>query len=165
GNYTHTLTGAGTIGAAVVSGANNSNVSFTITNIPAGAQTYTLTSTDPVGCTVVSPVSVTVNETPVVTITTTPATVCVGGTIRLDASATPALPQTFTSLANTHIPAGGTTIGTSLPYPNSINISGITAPNAIVKSVTLTNYSHTLPDDVDIVLVSPSGQAVILISD
>ncbi|MEO6612515.1 MAG: proprotein convertase P-domain-containing protein, partial [Chitinophagaceae bacterium] len=72
GNYTHTLTGPGNIGAPVVSGANNSNVSFTVSGLPVGVNAFTLVSTDAAGCTVSSPVSVTVNQTPNVIIVTTP---------------------------------------------------------------------------------------------
>ncbi|MEO7922728.1 MAG: immunoglobulin domain-containing protein [Chitinophagaceae bacterium] len=356
GNYTHTLTGPGTIGAAVPSGTNNSNVSFSVSGLPAGVQSFTLTSTDPAGCSVATVVSVTVNQTPVVTISTTPpvtgtpctenfdavtapalpggwtasvgascagtarwvttntlsvsapnsafvndpncisdeyldskpytitsavsqltfsrsnnlennfdglvleismsagpftdiitaggsfvaggynatistsfgspiggrpawtgnsggfvtttvnlpaaangqtvvlrwrratdnsvsgvganidnvtitnagcgaVTVCNGSIVRIDAQGNPGSTPTFTSLANTHIPAGGTTTGPSLPYPNAINVSGLVPPGVTVRSVTLNSYSHTLPDDVDIVLVSPNGQAVILMSD
>ena len=356
GNYTHTLTGPGTIGAAVVSGANNSNVSFSVSGLPAGIQNFTLTSTDPIGCTVATNVAVTVNQTPIVTIATTPpvvsvpctenfdgvtapalpagwfvavgascantarwntvstssvsapnsafvndpncisdeylisktynitagsqltfsrsndlestfdglvleisinggaytdiitaggsfvvggyngtisssfgspiggrqawtgnsggyvtttinlpaaangqpvqlrfrratdssvaatganidnisitnagcgsVTVCNGSIVRIDASAIPPSQQTFSSLANTHIPAGGNTQGVADLYPNPITVSGIVPTNATVKSVTLNSFSHAFPDDVDIVLVSPSGtQYVILMSD
>jgi hypothetical protein len=78
GNYTHTLTGPGTIGAAVVSGPNNSNVSFTVTNMPAGIQNYILTSTDPVGCSKATTIPVTVNQTPVVTLAPAVSTICNG---------------------------------------------------------------------------------------
>jgi uncharacterized repeat protein (TIGR01451 family)/uncharacterized delta-60 repeat protein len=53
---------------------------------------------------------------------------------------------------------------TALPYPASIivdNLGGL-----ITKvSVTLSNFTHTFPDDVDILLVGPAGQKVTLISD
>lgn len=361
GTYTHTLTGPGTIGPAVVSGPNNSSVSFSVTGIPAGVNTYTLTSTDATGCSKVSTVAVTVNQTPVVTLTSVPPStpasnyivttsagnsivpgttlvpgsrgddvtapvtlpfaynvygtsfnslivssngniqfsgtgnatftnVCpipstvnlgapffmpqwddlrtdvnagdgiftsvsgsapnrifniewrgslfsIGGTInfearlfegqqrvdfiygtntnngssasigvqgaatpttlftsfscntaslssglgvsfllpsldicngtivRLDATAIPTAPQTFTNLVNTHIPAGGTTTGIASPYPNPLAVSGLLTSGVSVKSVTINNYNHTFPDDVDLVLVSPTGQAVILMSD
>lgn len=361
GTYTHTLTGPGTIGPAVVSGPNNSNVSFSVTAIPAGINTYTLTSTDGIGCFKVSTVQVTVNQTPVVTLTTVPPStpasnyvittsagnsivpgttlvpgsrgddltvpitlpftynvygtgynslrvssngniqfsgtgnatftnvcplpstvnlgapffmaqwddlrtdinpgdgiftsvsgvapnrifniewrgtlfsvggtinfearlfeglqrvdfiygtntnngssasigvqgaaapttlftsfscntaslssglrvslelpslnICNGNIVRMDASAVPGAPQTFTALVNTHIPAGGTTTGIGSPYPNPLTVSGLLTSGVTVKSVTINNYSHTFPDDVDLVLVSPSNQSVILMSD
>ncbi|MEP6700175.1 MAG: T9SS type A sorting domain-containing protein, partial [Bacteroidota bacterium] len=78
GNYTHTLTGPGTIGPAVVSGPNNSSVSFTVTNMPAGNQNYILTSTDPLGCSKATTIPVTVNQTPVVTFAPAGPTICNG---------------------------------------------------------------------------------------
>lgn len=78
GNYTYTLTGPGTIGAPVPSGTNNSNVSFSVTNIPAGNQVYTLTATDPVPCSKSTTINVTVNLTPVVTLAPVSATICNG---------------------------------------------------------------------------------------
>jgi subtilisin-like proprotein convertase family protein len=364
GNYTHTLTGPGTIGAPVVSGARNSNVSFNVTAIPAGVHTYVLTSTDPLGCSVSSNITMTVNQTPIFNLVTNPAippgtnytfttstgnaivpgttlvtgsqgddltvviplpftyfaygvaynslrastngnlqfggagnssftntcplptatnlgfpnfmplwddlhtgrnlatdgifvsvsgvapnrifniewrgqlfsttgssvnfearlyeneqrvdfiygnvtntaasasigvqgaisptplftqyscntssissglrisfslpaiTICNGDIVRIDAQTTPGANQTFnTGATNTHIPAGGGTQGNASPYPNTINVSGLISSGVTVKSVTLTNFSHQLPDDVDIVLVSPTGQSVILMSD
>ncbi len=88
GNYTHTLTGPGTIGAPVVSGANNSNVSFTITNMPAGNQTYVLTSTDPVGCSKATNIAVTVNQTPVVTLAPPVSTICNGNILPITGTVT-----------------------------------------------------------------------------
>ena len=356
GNYTHTLTGPGVIGAPAVSGANNSNVSFNVTAIPAGVHTYVLTSTDPIGCTVTTNVTMTVNQTPIITLTTTPGAtgtpclenfdgvtapalpagwsasfgtvcansvrwatstttvnsapnaaftndpncisdeylnsrsytitaasqltfrrnnilennfdgmvleisinggafvdiitaggsfvtggyngtisssfgspiggrqawtgnsggwvtttvnlpaaaigqtvilrwrratdssvsstgvsiddisitnagcgnviICNGTIVRMDASALPPAQQSFnTGAANIHIPAGGNTSGLASPYPGTINVSGLITSGVTVKSVTITGFSHTLPDDVDMVLVSPSGQSVILMSD
>ncbi|MFN8289308.1 MAG: DVUA0089 family protein [Chitinophagaceae bacterium] len=357
GNYTHTLTGPGIIGAPVVSGPNNSSVSFSVTSIPAGVNTYTLTSTDGIGCSKVSTISVTVNQTPLITMSTTPAfpnylvtsstgntivpgttlvpgsrgddvtasillpfvymaygssytsvrvssngniqftgsgntafgntcplptgtnlgfpafmphwddlltnvvpgdgiftsvsgtapnrifniewrgslfiggtvnfearlyegqqrvdfiygnmtnngssatigvqgaispttlftgyscntaalssglglsfvmspvNICIGSTVRIDASSIPTGTQSFSNSLNTHIPAGGTTSGVGSPYPSTIAVSGLLTSGVSVKSVTINNYNHTFPDDVDLVLVSPTGQAVILMSD
>ena len=54
--------------------------------------------------------------------------------------------------------------GTATPYPSEIQISGL---NGIITNVSvgLENVSHTLPDDIDILLVSPSGRSIILMSD
>lgn len=73
---------------------------------------------------------------------------------------------TFTNNAAITIPAGapGTTSGPASPYPSQINVSGLSG--AISKvTVTLANVNHTFPDDLDILLVSPTGQAVVLMSD
>ena len=51
------------------------------------------------------------------------------------------------------------------PYPSPLTISGHTS--AVISSVTVTlnNFSHAFPDDVDILLVGPGGQNAILMSD
>ncbi len=50
---------------------------------------------------------------------------------------------------------------TATPYPSSINVSGVAGPVSAVR-VTLSGFSHTYPEDVDIVLVSPDGRKVAL---
>lgn len=61
------------------------------------------------------------------------------------------------------IPGTGTS-GPASPYPSTINIAG--AMGVVSKvTVTLTNLSHTFPDDIDVVLVGPGGQNVLLMSD
>jgi hypothetical protein len=50
------------------------------------------------------------------------------------------------------------------PYPSSINISNV--PGTISSlTVTLTNISHPLSDDIDALLVGPNGERVMLMSD
>ena len=51
--------------------------------------------------------------------------------------------------------------GAATPYPSSITVSGITGLVGHV-AVTLTNLNHSYPSDVDILLVSPGGQNVLL---
>src|SRR5207237_565165 len=54
--------------------------------------------------------------------------------------------------------------GSGSPYPSSINVAGM--PGSIGKVVvTLNGLSHTYPDDIDILLVGPGGQSVMLMSD
>ncbi|MFM6899851.1 MAG: proprotein convertase P-domain-containing protein, partial [Microcystis panniformis] len=50
------------------------------------------------------------------------------------------------------------------PYPSSLTLSGV---NGTITGVTVTlyNINHTYPDDIDILLVGPQGQTVILMSD
>ena len=53
---------------------------------------------------------------------------------------------------------------TAAPYPSSINVSNV--GGTITKvTVTLTEFRHSYPDDVDILLVGPNGQSVVLMSD
>lgn len=74
---------------------------------------------------------------------------------------------TFSNATAIVIPAtgtGATTGSPATPYPSNVTVSGITAPVSKV-SVTLKNMSHTFPDDVDVMLVGPTGVKFILISD
>lgn len=63
------------------------------------------------------------------------------------------------------IPAGapGVTSGDASVYPSTITASGL-GPITDVN-VTITGLTHTHPDDLDILLVSPSGTGVVLMSD
>ncbi|WP_159293787.1 S8 family serine peptidase [Microcystis aeruginosa] len=54
--------------------------------------------------------------------------------------------------------------GSSTPYPSTINVSGLTG-NINSLKVTLTNLSHTWPDDIDVLLVGPTGTKALLMSD
>lgn len=57
---------------------------------------------------------------------------------------------------------GGIALAT--PYPSTINVAGVTGTVTKV-TLLLDNFSHTFPGDVDIVLVGPGGQRVLLMSD
>lgn len=50
------------------------------------------------------------------------------------------------------------------PYPSVINVAGMRGPVSRV-TVTLDGFNHTAPDDVDILLVSPTGKKVVILSD
>ena len=67
---------------------------------------------------------------------------------------------TFTNSAAITIPDSGA----STPYPSSISVSNLTGS---LRKVTakLKNMNHTWPDDLDILLVGPGGQKVMLMSD
>jgi subtilisin-like proprotein convertase family protein len=75
--------------------------------------------------------------------------------------------QIFSNAAPITIPASGTgaAIGApAAPYPSSIVVSG--APTTITKlTMTIKNFTHTFPDDVDLLLVSPTGRKMIVMSD
>lgn len=50
------------------------------------------------------------------------------------------------------------------PYPSTINVSG-SPPSLTDVNVTLTGITHDFGDDIDILLVGPAGQTVVLMSD
>ena len=66
--------------------------------------------------------------------------------------------NSFANLAAISIPASGTnTLGPASPYPSTINVNG--QGGLLSKAtVTLTNLNHTWPNDIDALLVSPTGQ-------
>lgn len=54
--------------------------------------------------------------------------------------------------------------GDGVPYPSTIEVSGLVGTVADVK-VTLAGFGHEFPDDVDVLLVGPAGQSVVLMAD
>ncbi|MBI3880990.1 MAG: DUF11 domain-containing protein [Verrucomicrobia bacterium] len=53
---------------------------------------------------------------------------------------------------------------TASPYPSVLTVTNV--PGTITKvTVTLTKFTHAFPDDVDILLVGPTGQKMVLMSD
>ncbi|HEX9960739.1 MAG TPA: proprotein convertase P-domain-containing protein, partial [Pyrinomonadaceae bacterium] len=77
-----------------------------------------------------------------------------------------AAPITFSNAAAITIPAGAPTAtsGPAAPYPSAINVANVIG---VIDKVTvkLNNFTHTFPGDVDIMLVGPAGQNVMLMSD
>ncbi|MFN0278168.1 MAG: Calx-beta domain-containing protein [Pyrinomonadaceae bacterium] len=53
---------------------------------------------------------------------------------------------------------------TGAPYPSNIAVSGLSGTVTSVR-VDLLDFTHTFPDDVDIMLVGPGGQNTLLLSD
>jgi len=78
----------------------------------------------------------------------------------LTGTASPAFGQTFSNADYITINDGSP----AAPYPSTIEISGLTEP---IESITVSLFGlhHTYPDDVDILLVAPSGETVMLMSD
>ena len=75
-------------------------------------------------------------------------------------------PTTFSNTASIAIPATGSAnqIGPASPYPSSITVSGMTG---LVTDVTVTfhNLTHATLGDVDALVVAPSGENLIVLSD
>jgi subtilisin-like proprotein convertase family protein len=162
---------------------NPASATYTITNSSAASLNWTATKTQawttlsPASGTLAPGASVTVtcsfnatanglgggNFTDVVTITDTTT-----GTSRgFNVSLTTVAPTTpFSNATAITIPAGApaTTLGPASLYPSNIVVSGLTGTVTRV-TVNLRGLSHTWPADVDMLLVSPSGQKFVLLSD
>jgi Ca2+-binding RTX toxin-like protein len=76
------------------------------------------------------------------------------------AAQTAAAQTTFSNSSPIVIPESGA----ATPYPSTISVSGLSAAVTDVD-VTLNNVTHTFPDDIDVLLVGPQGQKVIVMSD
>ncbi|MFN8357659.1 MAG: S8 family serine peptidase [Spirosomataceae bacterium] len=72
----------------------------------------------------------------------------------------PSTPQTYANTTAITI----SPVGAASPYPSPITISGI---SGLIDKVTVTlkNLSHTYPEDLDILLVGPNGEKMIIMSD
>jgi hypothetical protein len=114
--------------------------------------------------------SVSVNVTP-----TTPVVVptvwslCPGGSVNIAASSTALSTITYNggAVAIPAAPNSGGTGAASLggPYPSTVTVSGLPTSGVTVKRVLLNGVAHTFPDDIDILLQSPTGTNVVLMSD
>jgi subtilisin-like proprotein convertase family protein len=82
------------------------------------------------------------------------------------AAATQTTAQSFSSSAAIKIPRGepAVTRGPADVYPSEIAVSGIVGPVTSI-TVTLSNITHSYPTDLDLLLESPSGRTVMLMSD
>jgi subtilisin-like proprotein convertase family protein len=76
-------------------------------------------------------------------------------------------PYTVSNPTAMVIPASGSGAATGAPasvYPSTITLSGV--PGLVsALTVTLKQLNHTFPDDIDVLLVSPGGQKMIILSD
>jgi subtilisin-like proprotein convertase family protein len=76
---------------------------------------------------------------------------------------TNAIPAVIARPGAIQIPSFGED-GSANPYPSSLAIDGVAGQVAKV-AVTLHSLTHSYPEDLDVLLVSPAGQAVLLMSD
>jgi uncharacterized delta-60 repeat protein/uncharacterized repeat protein (TIGR01451 family) len=118
-----------------------------LANGPAVAQPYTFTASGAVGDRLVAVLQLTDGVT-------TNGFVSFGFTIGGQASRNFANTNRIT--INDDAPA--------LPYPSIINVANMGGTVTKV-SVTISNLTHGFPDDVDLLLISPAGQRVMLMSD
>ena len=72
--------------------------------------------------------------------------------------------QSFANPALIDIPKNTLTQGPASSYPSPITVSGV-GTSLTNLTVTFNNLSHAYPDDIDILLVGPAGQNVLLMSD
>lgn len=68
-----------------------------------------------------------------------------------------------TNAANIKVPDKGNK-GKAAPFPSTISVTGVTGTVSKV-TVTLAGFSHEWPGDVDVLLVDPNGQTLLLMSD
>ncbi len=75
-------------------------------------------------------------------------------------------PTTFSNTTSIAIPATGSPnqIGPASPYPSSISVSGMAGSVSSV-SVRFNNLTHGAVNDIDALLVAPTGQNLVVLSD
>ena len=110
----------------------------------------TVTARSTVGLTGTATITVTVSDGPLSTSTA----------FSVNVNPPPAGTLTFTNTFPVTIPDQGA----GSPYPSVINVTGL-GGTITEATVQLTGFSHTWPADVDLLLVSPAGQALLLMSD
>ncbi len=155
GLYSHTLTGPGTILQQNSTGTSFETAHFTVSGLTPGTYTFNLTSTTNTGCAVSTPISIEISE-PDFYITPANPAICEGSSQVL----TVVEQKTFKSIDPITIPDAGV----STPYPATLTVSGLPV-NAVIHSVKLNGLSHDFLSDVDVLLKSPTGTNVILMSD
>lgn len=72
--------------------------------------------------------------------------------------------QTFSNATPVTIPNAALLQGPASLYPDPITVSGV-GTSLTGLNVTFFNLSHAYPDDLDVLLVGPGGQNVLLMSD
>ncbi|MBK8500279.1 MAG: proprotein convertase P-domain-containing protein [Flavobacteriales bacterium] len=100
-------------------------------------------------------------------ITPSSATICSNGSTGLSASATTGSSTARVTFYSTGGPSNVSSAGANdgSVYPWGVSVSGIPTSGITVESVTINGVDHTYPDDLDILLQSPTGTNVILMSD
>src|SRR5689334_3463250 len=81
------------------------------------------------------------------------------------ALATPCAAQTFANAASITIADGATPPTQAATYPSTIAVSGLGGQVVGKLTVTLSGFGHVFPSDVDVLLVGPTGQSLVVMSD
>ncbi|MBK9382851.1 MAG: M36 family metallopeptidase [Chitinophagaceae bacterium] len=148
------------------SGGLNTTTGTTVIATPTVTTVYTVTGTiTATGCQ--NSASVTVLGTPATPAITPAAPVICAGTIQPLTVAPTTFTVTYSGAALT-IPGTGTGAGTGAPasvYPAVVNISGLPTSGVRVKSIAINGLTHTFPGDIDMVVQSPTGTNVVIMSD
>lgn len=148
------------------SGGLNTTTGATVIATPTVTTVYTVTGTiTATGCQ--NSASVTVLGTPATPAITPAAPVICAGTIQPLTVAPTTFTVTYSGAALT-IPGTGTGTGTGAPasvYPAVVNISGLPTSGVRVKSIAINGLTHTFPGDIDMVVQSPTGTNVVIMSD
>lgn len=162
------LTATGTATAYTWSPAAglSSTTGATVTANPQLNTTYTVTGTiTATGCSKTA--TTVVNATPATPVVSpTAISICQGNTTPITIQGVTITSSTSTGTIT--VPAGApavTAAGPASPYPTVINIGGLPTSGVRVKSVQINGINHTWPDDLDILLQSPTGTNVVLMSD
>ena len=102
-----------------------------------------------------------VSPRPMTTVAATPSQVCTGASTNL--SATLSYPSTYLSPVSDSIiiPQNAN----ANPFPRTVDVTNLPTSNMVLKNVYLNNVKHSISEDLDIWLQSPSGQNIILMSD
>ena len=158
-----------------VGGGSTSNLMATLLSSggvsnPSGTQTYGVMA--PGGGTVARSFSFLANGTCGSNITATLALIdgannlgTVSFTMQLGGSGS--VVTSFSNSSSMTIPGSGTGSPTGAPasvYPSNVTVSGLSGTISKV-TVSLTGLNHTFPSDVDMLLVGPGGQNLVILSD
>ncbi len=73
--------------------------------------------------------------------------------------------KTFSNPTAITIPSPSTTSGAASDYPSTVAAGGMRRGKILDANVTLRGYTHTWPEDVDVLLVGPRGQNALIMSD
>ena len=141
----------------------NTTTTLTFNNL--AQTTYYHAIVQVTGCVAVSSACATVTFIAASGITITSdvgTTICQGDPALLTAVVGPTV-TTFTNAGVILVPGSGT-VGNASPYPANIVVAALPTSGVSVSSVTLTNITHTWESDISVLLQSPTGQNLILMS-